>query len=111
MLARRIVQVAGVVVALALAIAVVIKWAPVSAPTLVAGYAELALSDIPLLWMVKHVRDVGWAFKADCLTPFAHFPPSVAFTSSLGRDLHLAQWHYHAMATVARSEGFELPAF
>jgi hypothetical protein len=48
------------------------------------GYAELALSDIPLLWMVKRVRDVGLAFKADCLTPFAHFPPSVAFTPSRG---------------------------
>jgi len=48
---------------LALAIAVVIKWAPVSAPTWAAGYAELALSDIPLLWMVKRVRDVGWVSR------------------------------------------------
>ena len=48
------------------------------------GYGELALSDIPLLWMVKRARDVGLAFKADCLTPFAHFPPSVAFTPSRG---------------------------
>jgi len=49
-----------------------------------AATPTLALSDIPLLWMVKRARDVGLAFKAECLTPFAHFPPSVAFTPSRG---------------------------
>jgi hypothetical protein len=60
-------------------------WAALRAkPAMTAATPTLALSDIPLLWMVKRARDVGLAFKAECLTPFAHFPPSVAFTPSRG---------------------------